>query len=243
MVVAFIPVRGGSKSIPLKNIKKIADKPLVFWAVKAANDCTYIDRVYVSTDSKEIADVVNEFRFEKVYIVRRSIKTASDDASTESAMLEFARNTVFNTMILIQATSPLVTCADLAGGFELYNTGRFDSLLSVLKQKRFIWKDIKDDVAQPVNYDYRCRPRRQEFEGYLVENGAFYIMSREGLLNEKSRLFGNVGYYIMPEETYYEIDEPIDWVIVELLLNSRIRTERTADISNIKLFITDCDAC
>ncbi len=58
MNVAFIPVRGGSKSIPLKNIKEIAGKPLVYWTVKAANDCRYLDKVYVATDSDKIKETV-----------------------------------------------------------------------------------------------------------------------------------------------------------------------------------------
>ena len=61
MNVAFIPVRGGSKSIPLKNIKPISGKPLVYWTVKAACGCKYIDKVYVSTDSEKIKETVESF--------------------------------------------------------------------------------------------------------------------------------------------------------------------------------------
>ena len=90
MNVAFIPVRGGSKSIPLKNIKSIAGKPLVYWTAKAANDCSYIDKVYIATDSDVIKETVETFRLEKVAVIGRSVDTATDTASTESAMLEFA---------------------------------------------------------------------------------------------------------------------------------------------------------
>ena len=61
MNVAFIPVRGGSKSIPLKNIKEIAGRPLVYWTAKAASECSRIDVVYVATDSEEIKKVVETF--------------------------------------------------------------------------------------------------------------------------------------------------------------------------------------
>ena len=61
MNVAFIPVRGGSKSIPLKNIKEIGGKPLVYWTAKAANDCKDIDQVYIATDNKIIKEVVESF--------------------------------------------------------------------------------------------------------------------------------------------------------------------------------------
>ena len=93
MNVAFIPVRGGSKSIPLKNIRLLNGKPLVYWTVNAANYCKDIDAVYVATDSDEIRKVVNGFGLEKVKVIDRSEETATDTASTELAMLEFAHHT------------------------------------------------------------------------------------------------------------------------------------------------------
>ena len=97
MNIAFIPVRGGSRSIPLKNIKMMNGKPLVYWTVRAACNCKYIDKVYVSTDSKIIAETVNGFKngieaeqFFKMEVSSRSAESATDSASTESAMLEFA---------------------------------------------------------------------------------------------------------------------------------------------------------
>lgn len=61
MNIAFIPVRGGSKSIPLKNIKPLCDRPLVYWVIRAACECKYIDKVYVSTDSEVIRATVAGF--------------------------------------------------------------------------------------------------------------------------------------------------------------------------------------
>ena len=107
MNVAFIPVRGGSKSIPLKNIKDIAGKPLVYWVAQAANECTYIDAVYIATDNDKIKEIVEKFGLQKVIVIGRAWETATDTASTESAMLEFALKQSFDNIILIQATSPL----------------------------------------------------------------------------------------------------------------------------------------
>ena len=95
--VAFIPVRGGSKSIPLKNIKEISGRPLVYWTIDAAVGCPNIDRVYVSTDSDRIKSAVESYINEngtgdKLVCIGRSAETANDTASTESAMLEFAGN-------------------------------------------------------------------------------------------------------------------------------------------------------
>lgn len=241
MNVAFIPVRGGSKSIPLKNIREIAGKPLAYWTAKAANDCEEIDRIYIATDSDRIRETVEGFGLNKVYVIGRSANSATDTASTESAMLEFAEKYEFDNIVLIQATSPLLTSADISGGFSEFNKPGTDSVLSAVRQKRFQWKIDREGCAAPINYDVFHRPRRQEFDGYLVENGAFYIISRELLLESRNRLAGNIHIYEMDEASYLEIDEPNDWIIIEKLFMDRIK--KTVKIPEIKMFLTDCDGC
>lgn len=236
--VAFIPARGGSKSIPLKNIKSFCDKPLVYWTAKAANDCPQIDAVYVATDSQKISDTVKSFDLEKVKVISRSEKTATDTASTESAMLEFAASFSFVNIILIQATSPLLQTEDLSKGIEKYLLGQYDSLLSVVRQKRFIWLE-KESSGVAQNYNPFNRPRRQEWEGYFVENGAFYITNREALISNASRLSGKIGLYEMSTETYFEIDEPTDWIILETLKAKQCN--HINDAKTIKIFLADCD--
>lgn len=244
MNVAFIAVRGGSKSIPLKNIREIAGKPLVYWTAKAANDCRFIDKVYVATDSAVIRERVEEFRLEKVEVIGRSADTATDTASTELAMLEFAKQYDFENIVLVQATSPLLTSKDLNGGFELYHMEKTDSVLSAVRQKRFQWEIDQNGYAASVNYDYRNRPRRQDFEGYFVENGAFYITSRQALLETQNRLSGNIRVYEMDESTYFEIDEPGDWEIIEKQLCDRVKFDGSnINVPQIKMFLTDCDGC
>lgn len=245
--VAFIPVRGGSKSIPHKNIKDMAGQPLVYWIIKAAQECPRIDEIYVATDSDRIAEIVRGFLFSKVTVIGRSAETATDTASTESVMLEFAREYEFDNIVLIQATSPMLTAKDISGGFDVFEEAGIDSVLSVVRQKRFVWRQRAAQIAEPVNYDVYNRPRRQEFDGFLVENGAFYITSRTSLLKTENRVTGNIGYYEMPPDSYYEIDEPLDWRIVEQLLIQRQGREsdcgKNPDFSKIKMFLTDCDGC
>lgn len=253
MNVALIPVRGGSKSIPLKNIKLICGKPLVYWTVKAACECKNIDKVYISTDSDAIRTTVEalvteagvDSIFSKACVIGRSQETATDTASTESVMLEFAADHEFDHIVLIQATSPLLTGKDIEAGFKkLFATSELDSILSVVEQKRFHWEENERGIARPTNYDVFHRPRRQEFSGYLVENGAFYITSRELLLSSNNRVSGNIGIVKMPEDTFFEIDEPMDWIIIEGLLKKRLQTEIHTDAyQKIKLFVTDCDGC
>ena len=252
MNVAFIPVRGGSKSIPLKNIKPMCGKPLVYWTVAAACGCKNIDKVYVATDSEKIRETLQNVkdtdtdgRLDKMEIIGRSQESASDTASTEFAMLEFAREHLFDHIVLIQATSPLLTAEDLDRGFALYEQKETDSVLSVVRQKRFNWKVEKDGSAQPTNYDYFHRPRRQEFEGYCVENGAFYITSRERLLATETRISGNVKAVEMSEDTFFEIDEPSDWDMIQQLLERRQKEKVSTGKQGhqIKMLLTDCDGC
>ena len=223
MNVAFIPVRGGSKSIPLKNIKPICGKPLVYWTVKAAVECKMIDHVYVSTDSPEIRETVDSFGFSKVTVIGRSETVSTDTASTESVMLEFANQYSFDNIVLIQATSPLLQSADLDRGFEIFSRDNVDSVLSVVRQKRFNWSVQEDGLTQPLNYDVFHRPRRQDFTGYYVENGAFYITSREALLQTRNRISGNIAPVEMAAETYLEIDEPSDWLIIESVMKHKLQ--------------------
>lgn len=240
--VVFIPVRGGSKSIPLKNIKRIGGRPLVCWTVEAASSCPQVDQVFVSTDSEAIRSCLSEnmktfSNPEKIQCIGRSFETATDTATTESAMLEFAQKWEFENIILVQATSPLLEGADLSQAIHIFEQDEYDSLLSVVRQKRFVW-ELCEDGAKSINYDYNSRPRRQEFDGFFVENGAFYITDREALLQTECRLSGKIGLYEMDEETYFEIDEPSDWKIIEGLLAKK---KKTSSIGEIKLVVSDCD--
>ena len=241
--VAFIPVRGGSKSIKLKNIKMLCGKPLVAWTAEAALKCKLIDKVFICTDSEIIKETVQEYfkDEEKIECIDRPAETATDTASTESVLLYFANKyDNFNNVILVQATSPLLTCHDLENALNKYKKFNYDSMLSVVKQKRFVWKkNDQNNTYLPVNYDYLHRPRRQEFDGYFVENGAFYITTRQNLLNSKCRLSGNIGIYEMDEYSYLEIDEISDWQIIEGILSKR--KIKNQNLNKIKMIISDCD--
>lgn len=251
MNVGLIPVRGGSKSIPLKNIKKIAGKPLIYYALKSACLSRYLDKVYVCTDSDEIRRTVLNFKendivFEKAEVIGRSPRTATDTATSLSAILEFAENYEFDNLAFIQATSPLLTENELDQGFDVFFETGADSVLSVVPQKRFIWKNNEKNFAEPQNYDFRARPRRQDFAEYYVENGAFYITARKTLLKEGNYLSGNIKAVPMNELNYFEIDEPSDWLIIEDLLLKRQEGElkqKVLEKRKIKLFLTDSDGC
>ena len=117
-IIAFIPVRGGSKSIPLKNIKPFCGKPLVCWNIEALENCPLVDEIIVATDSVEIENTVLAQTYQKTAIYHRLSENACDTASTESVMLEYlsyaqlAEDDIF---ILVQATSPLTESIDFSG--------------------------------------------------------------------------------------------------------------------------------
>lgn len=216
-------------------------RPLIFWSLDAAVKCNEIDTVVVSTDSQKIKRVIEKYGSDKVKLIDRSEKVSTDTATTESVMIEFAQNYDFENIVLVQATSPLLKSIDITKGINKFFENGIDSVLSVVRQKRFTWEEKSNSVIA-LNYDPLNRPRRQEFNGFLVENGAFYITSKKNLLSNQCRISGNIAAIEMPDDTYYEIDEPSDWVIVEELLKKNISNNTCdADIEKIKCFLTDSD--
>ena len=139
--------------------------------------------------------------------------------------MEFANDHDFDNIVLIQATSPLLRKKDLDCGFETMEMPETDSVMSVVLQKRLNWKYDDDKYIYPLNYDYCHRPRRQDFDGYLTENGAFYITTRQKLLESKCRISGRIRAVEMCEESFYEIDEPADFELVAELLRRQIERE------------------
>lgn len=215
-IVALIPLRGGSKSIPKKNIKSLGGKPMAAWVLEACANCSLIADVYVSTDSAEIADVVRSLGL-GIKVVERPAEFATDEASTESVMLHFRDQVAFDALVTVQATSPLLASEDLDAALQRFIDSELDSMVSAVRTKRFFW----NDDGSPINYDPLRRPRRQEFSGTLMENGAFYVTRREILDRHQCRLGGKIGVYEMDESTAVEIDEPEDWAHVEMLLAKR----------------------
>ena len=214
--IGFVPVRIGSKSIPKKNIKNWNNKPLLFWVCDALDKSSEIDEFWIASDSEEINNIFNEFKFSKGKIYNRSIKNSQDKSSTESVLIEFINNKKLkkeDLIMLCQATSPYLKSTDIDSGFTEIINKNFDSLLSVVKFERFIW----NNSGEALNYDINNRPRRQDMEDYYIENGAMYISNVQNILNSKCRLGGSVGYHIMPKQTEFELDEPEDWMLSESL--------------------------
>ncbi len=182
--------------------------------------------------------MVNGFAFPKTSVYRRLPSNATDTASTESVMLEYLERMPAlddDWFILAQATTPFTSAIHVEGALEMMRIQKVDSLLTCVRQKRFYW----NDNGTPMNYNYQERPRRQDFDGLWMENGAFYINSVGNILRDKNRLSGKIGIYEMPAHSAVEIDDPDDWLVAARLF--RKYTGESSEDVKIKLFLTDVD--
>jgi len=235
---AIIPLRKNSKGIPGKNKKKMLGRPLFSWVLTTAI-FSELDEVYVFTDDEDIINYINREYFwsSKVKALLRNDQNASDTASTESVLLEFATavNNDFDILCLLQATSPMTTSEDINRTLNEIAENKKDAALTVVNTHRFIW----NSDGTPQNYDVFKRPRRQDFDGLLIENGAVYATTKEAFLNSKNRVSGSIGLIKMPEESLVEIDSLSDWEIVENLLADRQKKKKIHQ--KIEYLVLDVD--
>ena len=220
-MIAFIPARCGSKSIPLKNIKMFLGKPLIWWNLSQLQQVGQIDQIVVATDCDKIVDIVYGFGMSRVVTYRRSDDSAQDASSTEQVMLEYIEQSELagsDAMMLVQCTSVFTTQQHFRESIEKYISGNYDSLLSCTESKQFFW----NEKGEAINYEHKKRPRRQDFAGQYAENGALYISKISSILENRNRISGNIGIYEMPAHTALELDEPMDWLIAESIMDKII---------------------
>lgn len=215
--IVFVPMRSGSKSIKDKNIKLFFGHPLFHWGISEALKSNCFDEIIISTDSFQYGQMVGDhFTNDKIKVDLRPENLATDETSTEDVLLEFfGRTTQYDhcLCILHQVTSPFVKAEDFLEIVRRYYNGHFDTLLSGILFKRFIW----DQKNKPLNYEPTERPRRQDMEDYYCENGALYAFGVKAFTRHRSRLFGKIGMVEMHEDSLIELDEPRDWLIAEKL--------------------------
>ena len=227
-----------SKGLPGKNKRKMLGRPLFSWVLTEAA-ASNLDAVYVFTDDTEIISYIEKEYYwnPKIKALLRSDENATDTASTESVMEEFAKqiNTDFDVLCLLQATSPMTTKHDINAVLDKIQKESFDSALTVVKTHRFAW----NSDGTPQNYDVFNRPRRQDFEGLLIENGAVYATTKAAYLQSKNRVSGSIGLVEMEETSYTEIDSNTDWQIVEQLLANRLLKSKATQ--RIDYLVLDVD--
>ena len=219
--IALIPARGGSKGVPRKNIKRIFGKPLICWSIEQALEAIKVSDVFVSTNCPDIAKVSSDAGANIPFL--RPDNLSGGKATTESVVLHFCefltkKRIDVDNILLIQCTSPVRAKGRFDEAIEYFEKGNYDSLLSVTKSHRFLWKNKK--LPEP-SYDIYNRPRRQDIlEGdcAYIETGSFYLFKKNDFLREKNRIFGNIALYNTPENEMIDIDTITDFSICESLL-------------------------
>jgi len=210
-IIAVIPARGGSKSIPKKNIKNLQGQPLIAYTINEAKKSKYISSVFVSTDDNEIEKVALEYG---AYVHRRTAEVSQDDSSSESVLLQFLETHDADTIVFLQCTSPFTTVEDIDGTIKKLIDEDADSALTVTPFHYFLW----DRAGEGINHDKSFRPLRQEREDQFIETGAVYVMKVDGFKKAKHRFFGKTVMYEQPKERVFEIDEPFDFDLATLML-------------------------
>ncbi|KAM3924290.1 N-acylneuraminate cytidylyltransferase [Leptodactylus fuscus] len=240
-LAAVVLARGGSKGIPLKNIKRLAGKPLIAWVLRAALDSQGFDSVWVSTDNDEIEKVAKDFGAQ---VHRRSAEVSRDTSSSLETIQEFLQHHPEVDIVgNIQATSPCLHPSDLTKVVDMIRTHRYDSVFSVVRHHLFRWREVKapGEATVPENLNPSRRPRRQDWRGELYENGSFYFATRElivrGLLQG-----GKTAYYEMKPEHSIDIDIDLDWPIAEQRVKRFGYFGKSAP-TVVKLLVCNIDGC
>ena len=215
VIYALIPLRTGSIRIKNKNFLKIKKKPVYLYSTHQALKSRLIKKVFIATNSKKI-----KIKHKKLSIFKRSKMSNTKKASTEIVVEEFLKNNVCDYLVLIQATNLFIKTKyiDLAIKKLVNNKKKYDTLLSVVKSKYFIWQKYKDRIVFKDLF-LKKRPRSQDIEeNQFVENGSFYIFNRKKFLKLKNRLHGKITYFEMPKESIFELDEKEDVRIIKKLI-------------------------
>ncbi len=215
----FIPVRRGSKEIPSKNMKLLAGKPLISHIIDTIIATETKDNIWVATDCPKLKEYVSNLYKERVKIFNRSPKSASDTSPTIDVVLEFlaqkniSKNSYF---VLLQATSPFTTSLELKklATFLTENNQDYDSVISCCRLKRFRW----EDNGKSIDYNLASKPRRQDYKGFLIESGSFYVSKVRNIIISNQLVSGNIFPMEISSEGLIELDSPIDWDIAETIL-------------------------
>lgn len=220
-VVCIIPARGGSKGVHRKNIKLLAGRPLIAYAITAAKASKYIDRVIVSTDDVEIARVAEKYGAEVPFL--RPKKLAKDTSPTlpaiSHALAELKRGG-FNPAIhvLVQPTSPFVRAEDIDHAIETLSRTKTDSCVSVCEiseRPEWMYSFVKNKLRR---YAKTKKPMpRQKMAKLYRTNGAVYATRIQAL--PKGIIAKNSSAIIMPKGRSVDIDNIIDFKFAESLMN------------------------
>ena len=230
-VLGLITARGGSKSIPGKNVIPVGGKPLISWTIEVALQSQGISRVIVSTDDDEIAQVSEQWGAEVPFM--RPPELAQDDSSHISvalhalSWLESHDGSPPDYLMLLQPTSPLRTVDDIESAIRLARDREADGVVGVCEthQHPHLIKRIAPDGTLEDFVDGSSRPgssaaRRQVLPPAYFVNGAIYLTRTQVLFDQQTFQPTRTLAYVMPQRRSLQIDDPWDLHLVRLILDS-----------------------
>lgn len=225
-IIAIVPARAGSKGIKRKNLAEIHGKPLVFYPINAALKSKYIDFVFCSTDSDEIAKLSARFGADVSYL--RGKKLASDKAASADVLIDVInffeeRDKFFEYVVMIEPTSPLTQSFDIDEAIEKLHQGRrgFDSIISIAKSisghPQFTFSLSKNGRVSPFDKSQWRFLRRQDLKPYFFQTGSFYLSKISALKKHRSFISERTMGLEVPKWKSFEIDDYTDLIIIEAL--------------------------
>lgn len=230
-IVAIIPARGGSKRVPRKNLKLLANKPLIAYAIEAALKSKYLDRIIVSTEDEEIASVARKYGAEVPFMRPEELAT---DAATSLNMLQHAvgflednENYRADLITLIQPTSPLVLPDDIDRTIEKSVEMDSNSCTTICEiSERPEWMYLMDNGRLKLFIEQKKQETRTQYLPKIFRlTGAVYVIKRNVLMEMGKILDNNdLSAVIMDKERSIDIGEPIDFEIAEALLRNYGKT-------------------
>jgi CMP-N,N'-diacetyllegionaminic acid synthase len=236
LVTAVIPVRGGSKGIPGKNLYRLGRDTLLERTIKIAKLCTYVDRVIVSTDNQEMYDIAESYAVAAPAL--RPAELATDNASTVDVILNLIETAPIDSgwVLLLQVTSPLRTLGDLNAFCETFNKGHMDtegavSLVHFDSPHPDKIQKIEDGVVKSY-LGKESMVARQSLPKVYALNGAFYITHRETLLSRRSFMPARTLPFIMQEERSVNLDTMADVYALEAMLNRGVYSLEEYELKN-----------
>ena len=213
-IMAIIPARGGSKSIPLKNLKLLNGKPLIDYSINVSLKSKFITRTIVSSDHPKILNRAQKLGAE---ILKRPKNLATDSSQLEPVMehclnhFKLKENYIPDIVILLQNTSPLRTKKHIDDALSTFLDSKFDSMMSCYSSHYFLWT-LQKNILIPKNHNPKNRSNRQQMNNQFIENGAIYITKYNTFKKSHCRISGKIGLYEMPKELSIDIDNKLDLV-------------------------------
>lgn len=221
-VLGLIPARAGSKGVPGKNIKLLANKPLICWTIEEALKSIYLDRLVISTDSVEIAEIASKNGCDVPFL--RPSSLAQDDTPGVAPVLHALTELPgYDLVVLLQPTSPLRRACDVDQALELCIHKQAKTLISIVEPSSSPYHlyRCQGGKLNPLMSDASKYTRRQDMPQFYSANGAIYIACASELLKTKKMIDEGTYGYIMPQEYSIDIDNEFDFRVAELLLIDR----------------------